>query len=58
MIVVGGRMNGSHVVWVMMNDLAQRENVPDLVVFSANTLNEKHLLNYMGILIFEHWLWF
>lgn len=43
MIVVDGTMNGGHVVWVMMDDLFQRENVPDLVVFSVNTLKEKQV---------------
>lgn len=55
MVVVGGTMNGSRVVWVMMDDLAQRQSVPDLVVFSVNTLKEKHVLYYYtGILILKH----
>lgn len=41
MIVVGGTMNGNHVVWVMMDDLAQLENVLDLVVFSVERVEGK-----------------
>lgn len=33
-MIVDGKRIGIHVVSVMMGDLAQRENIPDSVVFS------------------------
>lgn len=54
MVVVGGMMTGSHVVWVMMDVLAQRESVPGLVVFSVNTWKEKYVCIKREILIPEH----
>lgn len=46
MIVDGMRLD-SHAVWVMVDDLAQRENIPDSVVFSKwHKIYRLFLLNF------------